>query len=451
MTTLSMDLLASLREITDNEVIAQLSPLNATLTQRFAFPDVDETAKSEISKVLFARLSTVTPACLGAFLELIRILSRDRHGIDALISEQTTDLLSVAAGCQSVQIADLTSKSINLQVVLEAQKCLSNALYHSRVVRDRFMTSGAFDDIANRIKQRASAPTIPGEQELMLFSLQPMDASIAVKDAAQLRQFDLRLCFIVSAHAVEAQERLRDILRVVESLVVLFDQHISHSTSLSPTNDDELSCEILKLLFNIFCHAKKDSLNNETIPKFECMVKLCERAIKEAQSTVGNVPDLAQNAVNLLATLPTAVLLLTPRPIGDSEGASSHPSYDGYDMSFVNALLQLFVRKLETVNKTETELLSTYLSVLIYISRSSKQARRYLRLKVVPPLHASDVEKRPEEGDSLRSRVVRLMMSTSQARDLAAEFLFVLCKRSGTSPFALRSSHAVALTSRYFF
>lgn len=43
--SLSMEFLASLREKTDDEVIAQLSQRNATLTQRFAFPDIDETTK----------------------------------------------------------------------------------------------------------------------------------------------------------------------------------------------------------------------------------------------------------------------------------------------------------------------------------------------------------------------------------------------------------------------
>lgn len=43
-----------------------------------------------------------------------------------------------------------------------------------------FSTSGAFDDIANRIKQRGTSNTVPGEEELKLFELQPTDANTAV-------------------------------------------------------------------------------------------------------------------------------------------------------------------------------------------------------------------------------------------------------------------------------
>ncbi len=84
---------------------------------------------------------------------------------------------------------------------------------------------------------------------------------------------------------------------------------------------------------------------------------------------------------------------------------------------------------------------------MISLCRTLPEARRYVRLKVtsivgygsycnflfqiMPPLRVVDVQRRPEEGTELRNRLVRLMMSGSSARDLAAEFLFVLCKRSG--------------------
>lgn len=60
-----------------------------------------------------------------------------------------------------------------------------------------------------------------------------------------------------------------------------------------------------------------------------------------------------------------------------------------------------------------------------------KAVRRYCRMRILPPLRASDVEKPPEQGTALRNRLIRLMgQSVGDTKKLVAEFLFVLCKRS---------------------
>lgn len=51
-------------------------------------------------------------------------------------------------------------------------------------------------------------------------------------------------------------------------------------------------------------------------------------------------------------------------------------------------------------------------------------------LQVLPPLR--DVRNRPEVGDALRNKLVRLMTHVdTDVKDAAAEFLFVLCKENG--------------------
>lgn len=58
-------------------------------------------------------------------------------------------------------------------------------------------------------------------------------------------------------------------------------------------------------------------------------------------------------------------------------------------------------------------------------------------LKVLPPLR--DVTNKPEVGDSLRNKIVRLMTHIdTDVKDCAAEFLFVLCKESGEGLFSVR-------------
>lgn len=53
-----------------------------------------------------------------------------------------------------------------------------------------------------------------------------------------------------------------------------------------------------------------------------------------------------------------------------------------------------------------------------------------LRAKVLPPLR--DVTNRPEVGNTLRNKLVRLMTHIdTDLKDCAAEFLFILCKENG--------------------
>lgn len=51
-------------------------------------------------------------------------------------------------------------------------------------------------------------------------------------------------------------------------------------------------------------------------------------------------------------------------------------------------------------------------------------------IQVLPPLR--DVKNRPEVGNALRNKLVRLMTHIdTDVKNCAAEFLFVLCKESG--------------------
>lgn len=68
--------------------------------------------------------------------------------------------------------------------------------------------------------------------------------------------------------------------------------------------------------------------------------------------------------------------------------------------------------------------------MLVKCARCNSIQRRYLKQQVLPPLR--DVKTRPEVGDHLRNRLVKLLTTpATQVRDLAADFLFVLCKENG--------------------
>ena len=76
--------------------------------------------------------------------------------------------------------------------------------------------------------------------------------------------------------------------------------------------------------------------------------------------------------------------------------------------------------------------LTPCLSVLWNFSRSSRPARKYLKSIILPPLTAEDVKAKPEEGDSLKARLVSLMTnsSTGDISNMVAELLYALCKEN---------------------
>ena len=70
------------------------------------------------------------------------------------------------------------------------------------------------------------------------------------------------------------------------------------------------------------------------------------------------------------------------------------------------------------------------LKVLCNLAIGHRFVRKYYKEIVLPPLR--DLNQRPEVGNSIRSRLCRLLTSPeSQVSNMVAEFLFILCKEDG--------------------
>merc|ERR1719187_204619 len=71
------------------------------------------------------------------------------------------------------------------------------------------------------------------------------------------------------------------------------------------------------------------------------------------------------------------------------------------------------------------------LSVLYNMARALRPVIKYLKSTILPPLQASDLKAKPEEGNSLKSRLVSLLTNTTgDISTMVAELLFVLCKEN---------------------
>ncbi|XP_016334563.1 synembryn-A-like [Sinocyclocheilus anshuiensis] len=78
------------------------------------------------------------------------------------------------------------------------------------------------------------------------------------------------------------------------------------------------------------------------------------------------------------------------------------------------------------------ERLTPVLNLLTECSRGHRDTRHYLRQQILPPLR--DVSTKPEEGNTMRNRLVRLMTHLeTELKHCAADLLFVLCKENGNS------------------
>lgn len=78
----------------------------------------------------------------------------------------------------------------------------------------------------------------------------------------------------------------------------------------------------------------------------------------------------------------------------------------------------------------QLESLTPILSAMVKLAKSDRIMRKYLRMQVLPPL--KDTHTRPEQGNTIRNCLCRLLTSPiTQVRDLAADFVFILCKENG--------------------
>lgn len=179
----------------------------------------------------------------------------------------------------------------------------------------------------------------------------------------------------------------------------------------------ELSCEILKVLFNITVKVLSVGTEDEDEPLERLITILRELLLS---STPPHMQDtLCSNIINLLTNVPvTSYEMLMPQ------------EDDEYNLEAVDVIMNFLDNKLSNGDAISFETVSPVLTVLTEGARAHRVLRKHVRMRVLPPL--KDVKKKPEEGSTLRNKLVRLLTSVNTPlRDLVAEFLFVLCKENG--------------------
>ncbi|PAV74645.1 hypothetical protein WR25_25645 [Diploscapter pachys] len=391
--------LKKLLDAPSNEVAEYLRQTVSALGANNKFSDVDYFSREAFVK-LIEKHSSDGNEVVVVLLETIRILARDAHQLDVLLNDNVTDFILKHSGLNEHREEDRNS-------IFEADKCLINTLYHSDKMRQNFLK--CLPSLIDRI---------------CALSTQKLDGNFTFfhewteSDRDELQFMDMRIAFITSAHIRKVQETWHK-----NSATFHMWLHIVRDSLIRP-NSLRFSHEGLKILFNVLCHGASDSLDDDCLQELTLLLAVI---VKDANADL----ELHQNAVNVMATP-----AFDPRPdiicpkVEVKE--QNHEYWDDRDMSVLDSLLKILEKKMDETNSTgkNSDLLATYFTALCRICAACKEARRYCRLKVIPPLKDKDVEHRPEEGKTLRNKVVRVMMSPSHSKEVAAEFLFILCKRS---------------------
>ncbi|KAM4634169.1 chaperone Ric-8A [Polymixia lowei] len=294
----------------------------------------------------------------------------------------------------------------------EAMKALCNVIYNSQRAQEK----------ASRLR------LLPGLSKRLALAVESRAPS-----AGQF--YELRLLFLLTSLRPELRLQLQQeggvamltatleqclAVRWGEEYVVLCDRE-------APPVSKEASqraIEILKTLFNITYSIHRQEPDEEDAALYRHLAAVLRHCLLLSCEAEDLLEELQGHTVNVLLALPLQCLdvLLSVRVDEVSR------EWEGVNMDCVHTLLVFMEKRLDRGQKLK-EKLTPVLNLLTESSRVHRETRHYLRQQILPPLR--DVAHRPEQGATLRGRLVRLMTHVdTDIKYCAAELLFVLCKEN---------------------
>ncbi|XP_035645998.1 synembryn-A isoform X2 [Oncorhynchus keta] len=432
-----MDLNAIIENMETGDQDAALMALqtyNKKMTQCFTFTTDEEEQRERLGELVLGFLERdLQPSCQLACLETIRILSRDKNNVAPFITHTAMQTLSRHAGiaishgnvdCEGGVVLVPFAENPDLEIIVEALKSICNICLHNKVAVQVGQDLQLIVGIAERLKQC-------GEDQWNHY----------------VRFFDLRLMFLLTAQRVALRTQLLRELRGVSLLSnhldatlglcwpdtfevgragVEVDPDSEEPAELPPLSREKIerAMEILKILFNITYDANRREVDEEEAAAFRHLGAILRHCLMSSADAQDDTEEFHSHSLNLLGNLPLSCLdvLLMPKV---QQGSIE---YMGVNMDAVNMLLEYMEKRLDRGKKLKETMLPS-LNLLTESARIHRETRKFLRMKVLPPLR--DVKNLPEVGNALRNKLVRLMTNIdTDVKNCAAEFLFVLCKES---------------------
>lgn len=272
--------------------------------------------------------------------------------------------------------------------IIEAQKCLSNLILNYPDIREPLV-----DPYVECVKTRMTdVINKKGEHNIL------------TKHLREVLYYDLRILFLLSALCPSARGKMRDeLLNKILQIIEVESDNI---------NDDNqaLIIEGLKTLFNLTLDKCVDkSLAGDVIQKLFKILQ--QRRASESKHEVGNFDfhgQLLVNLIHLLTNMPEEIY----RKLTDEDEDS---------------ILSHLDSQLKTDSKQSfRENVLPILNVCTNICKHSEHTSKRWFEEILGS--SEEYEKRPEEYDTLRGRLVKLMTSVDvHIKDIAADFLHALC------------------------
>lgn len=286
----------------------------------------------------------------------------------------------------------------------ESQKCLSNLILNYAHIRENLV-----QPYVDCVELRLKAANYSYDSNFSNgITKEGAVQATHVKDkskSCEILYYDLRIIFLLSALCSGSRANIRDrllepiliitqreadalckenYLLIIESLKTLFN------LTLDKCINAELAAQVIRKLFSIVGTDRDINVDHETGAKLD------------------STDQLLVNLIHLLTNMPERVY----HELSDDD---------------VNKVLHHLDEQLKTFTKSSfRDTILPVLNACANICRYKENVRQHWFDEIIGS--TQDFEKRPEEYDTLRGRLVKLMTSIDvHIKEIAAEFLHALC------------------------
>ncbi|XP_072230100.1 chaperone Ric-8A [Leuresthes tenuis] len=369
-------------------------------------PDIDEDSKSDISNTNSGDLDSIS--WFGSHRTSINEMHRGGTHQKVLERGRKDRRESKMVVEEEEEEGELGEETLRK----EAMKVLCNVVYNSTWAQERF--SGL---------------------RLLSGLIERLSSSVNWLSPSSLQFYELRLMFLITALRPELSTQLQQeggltiLTTALESCLEVQwkDQYECVLDPAAPPISLEAFqriTEILKILFNITYSTHRQEPSEEDAALYRHLVAILRLCLLRKCLLADDTNELQGHTVNLLSALPLQcldVLLMVPLE-PDSKQCL------GVNMDCVHMLMMFMERRLDVGDKMKAKL-TPILNLLTESCRAHRETRIYIRKHILPPLR--DVSHRPEEGSTVKNRLIRLMTHLdTDLKHCAADLIFVLCKEN---------------------
>ncbi|OQV22799.1 Synembryn-A [Hypsibius exemplaris] len=366
-----------------------------------SFPNLSQLDKKRLGEQMAKVLADENARHLlhALTLELLKILARDKTGLEEMINDDLLRCVTHAARLEPDFHGTFPDQT-ELTVTTEAQKVLCNVVFNS-----------------------GSAQRYVSRQEVVEALMSRISANKDKKRWSLENQFlDVKLLFILTILCAEIRSVLRNDCHAVQDLCI-------YATCLHDKKQhtfvNNILCEILKTLFNLVCNISQINLTMSEEMDFVNLGQVCREMLVKKPSD-----EVKRHVINLLTVVKNFGYSQLVVPIAeDGNSPESAVPFEGVDLGAVAVMLHFLEEKLSIAGggKPTDDQLSPVLCTLTEAAKAVPVIRRFLKAQILPPLR--ELHQRPEVGTTMRNKICRLLTSTQiSVRDSAGDLLFALCK-----------------------